>query len=282
MTGVVAAQGILVLGDPSGFVLFIIPSVLVSIAFAPILLSISPTPAFDTTKPMSLLALYSVSPLGCVGMFLLGGIFSAQFGMAAVYGIQSGLSVGQISTFVATIYIGALVFQYPIGWMSDRMDRRFLILVVAILGGAAAMAGVFLAGSYTSLLAVAFVVGGVSNPLYSLLIAYTNDFLEHDDMAAASGGLIFINGLGAIAGPVITGWLMSVIGPGGFWLFMSVLMLVMSLYAAYRMTQRPATPVEDATAYVGVSPAASVVAVEAAQEWAIEAAEEANLETTEP
>lgn len=282
MTGVVAAQGILVLGDPSGFVLFIIPSVLVSIAFAPILLSISPTPAFDTTKPMSLLALYNVSPLGCVGMFLLGGIFSAQFGMAAVYGIQSGLSVGQISTFVATIYIGALVFQYPIGWMSDRMDRRFLILVVAILGGAAAMAGVFLAGSYTSLLAVAFVVGGVSNPLYSLLIAYTNDFLEHDDMAAASGGLIFINGLGAIAGPVITGWLMGVIGPGGFWLFMSVLMLVMSLYAAYRMTQRPATPVEDATAYVGVSPAASVVAVEAAQEWAIEAAEEANLETTEP
>ncbi len=282
MTGVVAAQGVLVLGDPSGFVLFIIPSVLVSIAFAPILLSISPTPAFDTTKPMSLLELYNVSPLGCVGMFLLGGIFSAQFGMAAVYGIQSGLSVGQISTFVATIYVGALVFQYPIGWVSDRMDRRFLIMVVAILGGVAAMAGVFLAENYTTLLAVAFVVGGVSNPLYSLLIAYTNDFLEHDDMAAASGGLIFINGLGAIAGPVITGWLMGLIGPGGFWLFMSILMLVMSIYAAYRMTQRAATSVEDATAYVGVSPAASVVAVEAAQEWAIEASEEANLETTEP
>ena len=75
---------------------------------------------------------------------------------------------------------------------------------------------------------------------------------------------------------------MGVIGPGGFWLFMSILMLAMSLYAAYRMTQRAATSVEDATAYVGVSPTASVVAVEAAQEWAFEASEEANEETTEP
>ncbi len=280
--GVVSAQGIMLLGDPSGFILFIIPSVLVSISFAPILLSISPTPAFDTTKPMSLKGLIEVSPLGCVGMFLLGGVFSAQFGMAAVYGTKSGMSVGQISIFVAALYVGALIFQYPIGWVSDRMDRRFLIMIVAFIGGVAAIGGVFLGASYTTLLAVAFIVGGVSNPLYSLLIAYTNDFLEPDDMAAASGGLIFINGLGAIAGPLITGWMMGKAGPGGFWLFVATLMLAMAVYAAYRMTRRPATAVEDATAYVGVSPAASVVAVEAAQEWAIETAEEANEETTEP
>lgn len=280
--GVVSAQGIMLLGDPSGFILFIIPSVLVSISFAPILLSISPTPAFDTTKPMSLKGLIEVSPLGCVGMFLLGGVFSAQFGMAAVYGTKSGMSVGQISIFVAALYVGALIFQYPIGWVSDRMDRRFLIMIVAFIGGVAAIGGVFLGASYTTLLVVAFIVGGVSNPLYSLLIAYTNDFLEPDDMAAASGGLIFINGLGAIAGPLITGWMMGKAGPGGFWLFVAALMLAMAVYAAYRMTRRPATAVEDATAYVGVSPAASVVAVEAAQEWAIETAEEANEETTEP
>ncbi len=280
MLGVVSAQGLLVVGDPSGYVLFVIPSVLVSIAFAPILLSISPTPAFSAAKPMSLRKLYEVSPLGCVGLFLLGGVFSAQFGMAAVYGTQAGLSIGEISVFVATIYIGALLFQYPIGWLSDRMDRRVLIMVVALLAGISAVTGMLLSDSYYTILLVGFLVGGTSNPLYSLLIAYTNDFLELDDMAAASGGLIFINGMGAIAGPLTTGWMMGITGPGGFWLFIGILMLIMAGYAAYRMTQRAATPVEEASAYVGVSQAGSVVALEAAQEWAVDAAQDHNSETT--
>ncbi|MFV2003266.1 MAG: MFS transporter [Paracoccaceae bacterium] len=282
MLGVVSAQGLLVLGDPSGFVLFVIPSVLVSIAFAPILLSVSPTPAFEATKPLSLRALYRVSPLGCVGLFLLGGVFSSQFGMAAVYATVIGLEVGRISAFVATIYIGALVLQYPIGWLSDRMDRRRLIMFIALLGGLAALLGMGFGTDFTLLLVVAFVVGGLSNPLYSLLVAYTNDFLEPSDMAAASGGLVFITGMGAIAGPLITGWLMEQVGPGGFWLLVAILMLTLSAYAAYRTTQRPATPVDETGSFVNVLPSTSIVAMEAAQEWAVEAALDDNSETTEP
>ena len=274
MVGIVSAQGLLAFGDPSGFVLFVIPSVLVSISFAPILLSINPTPAFETAKPMSLRELYDTSPLGCVGMFLLGGMFAAQFGMAAVYGTEVDLTLKQISLFVATIYIGAMVLQYPIGWISDRMDRRLLILLVSTIGGFAALIGVAFAGAYEILLAVGFVIGGMSNPLYSLLIAYTNDFLDPDDMAAASGGLVFISGLGAISGPLITGWMMGLFGPPGFWLFMAGLLLALAIYAVYRMTQRPSTPVEETAAYVGVSPSASPIVVEVAQEWAIEAAAE--------
>ena len=93
MAGIVLAQYLLVTADAGGYVLFVVASVMVSIAFAPILLSISPTPAFDTTKPMSLRELVGVSPLGAVGMFLLGGVFAAQFGMSAVYGTQAGLTV---------------------------------------------------------------------------------------------------------------------------------------------------------------------------------------------
>ncbi|MEC8039675.1 MAG: MFS transporter, partial [Pseudomonadota bacterium] len=93
MTGIVSAQGLLLVADPSGYVLFVIPSVLVSISFAPILLSITPTPAFDTTKPLSIKELLELSPLGCMGMFLLGGVFAAQFGMAAVYGGEVGLTL---------------------------------------------------------------------------------------------------------------------------------------------------------------------------------------------
>ena len=275
--GIVAAQGLLLTADPSGFVLFVIPSVLISISFAPILLSISPTPAFDTTKPMSLKEIMKISPLGCVGMFLLGGVFSAQFGMAPVYGAEAKLSVPQISMFVAMFFVGSVVAQYPIGWISDRMDRRKLIMIVSIIGAVGSTMGMMLGASFTLLLTSAFVIGGMSNPLYSLLIAHTNDFLEHEDMAAASGGLIFINGLGAIAGPLITGWIMGQIGPGGFYLFTGVLFVAMALYAAYRMTQRPAVPVDETIGYTQMSPTTSPVA----QEWAIETAIEEAIEEAE-
>ena len=273
MTGVVAAQGLLVVADPSGYELFIIISVLVSISFAPILLSISPTPAFDTTKPLSLRQLFGISPLGCVGMFLLGGVFSAQFGMSAVYGAEAGLSLGQISLFVSAFYVGAVVVQYPLGWLSDRMDRRLLILIAAAICGGGAVIGAVLGGLFPALLVAAFLVGGMSNPLYSLLLAYTNDFLELDDMAAASGGMVFINGLGAIAGPLITGWAMGFFGPSGFFLYVGGLMFVLVAYAAYRSTVRAATPVDETTSYAPVSPTASLVSVEFAQEYAAAEAE---------
>ena len=275
--GIVVSQYLLLTADPSGFVLFVIPSVLVSIAITPILLSISPVPAFDTTKPMTLRALFNVSPLGCVGMFLLGGVFAAQFGMAPVYGTQAGLSVAEISTFVSTFFIGAVLLQYPIGWLSDRFDRRLLIFSVAIIGLLGSMLGLALGGVFTLLLMSAFVVGGMSNPLYSLLLAHTNDFLDHDDMAAASGGLVFINGLGAVAGPLIVGALMENVGPGGFYMFTGVLFAMLVGYAAYRMTQRSTIAVEDTGAYVPMAQAAMTpVAMEIAQEYAIEVELEAD------
>ena len=273
MAGIVAAQGLLLVGDPSGFILFIIPSVLVSISFAPILLSVSPTPAFERTAPMSLRRLFAVSPLSCVGVFFLGGAFSAQFGMAAVYGGQAGLNLAQISIFVASFYVGATLLQYPLGWLSDRMDRRRLIMFVSALGGVGALIGAMISGQ-TGLLIAAFIVGGMSNPLYSLLISYANDFLDLDDMAAASGGLIFLNGLGAISGPLVTGWLMTVVGPQGFWFFIGALLFATTAYAAYRMTQRAAPNVEDTVSYTPVMMSATPVALEAAQEWAVENAED--------
>ena len=276
MLGVVVSQALVIVADPSGFETFVIASMLVSISFAPILLSISPTPAFESTKPMTLRKIMEVSPLGCVGMFLLGGVFAAQFGMGAVYGAAAGLSLAQISTFVGTFYVGALLLQYPLGWLSDRMDRRLLILLVAGLGGAASVLGMLLGGSFILLLTAAFIIGGTTNPLYSLLIAHTNDFLEPEDMASASGGLVFINGLGAVAGPVVTGWLMGdeVFGAPGFFVLLVVLLFLLAAYAAYRTTQRPAVPVEETGSYAAMSPAATAVAVEYAQEVAIEAARE--------
>jgi MFS family permease len=269
--GIVGAQALMITADPSGYVLFVIPSILVSIAITPILLSISPTPTFETTKAMSLGKLMESSPLGCVGMFLLGGIFSAQFGMSAVYGAEAGLTVVQISTFVATIFIGAMITQFPIGWISDRMDRRALIGITAIIGGIGAIVGIMADNNFTMILVAGFMMGGTSNPLYSLLLAHTNDFLEHEDMAAGSGGLIFINGLGAISGPLITGWMMGVFGPSGFYVFIVVLFAALALYAGYRATQRATIAVDDMGGYVAMSQYSTTpVAMEIAQEYAIE------------
>lgn len=278
MVGIVAAQGLLNVADPAGYILFIIPSVLVSIAFAPILLSVTPTPAFGATRQMSFRELYNVSPLGVVGMFLLGGVFSAQFGMSAVYGTEAGLSVAQISIFVSSIFVGALVLQMPIGWVSDRMDRRILILGVAAVAGAAALVAWAFDGYFPLMLVCAFLIGGMTNPLYALLIAYTNDYLDPEDMAGASGGLLFINGLGAIAGPILTGWLMTQFGPRGFWLIIAATMIATTFYAAYRMTRRASAYSEeedyDSVPYAPVGMGSTSVMVEYAQEYYADAAEE--------
>jgi len=275
MIGIITAQGLMVLADPGGFVLFILPSVLVSLAFAPILLSVSPTPAFATTRRMSLVELFHISPLGVVGMAALGAVFSAMFGMAAVFGTQAGLSIGKISLFISLIYVGGLVLQYPIGWISDRIDRRRLILIVAGLGAAAALVPVVLPDNYLALLVAAFLVGGTTNPLYALLIAYANDYLEVDDMPSASAGFMFVNGLGAIAGPLITGWAMGAFGPSGFFFYLAAVLVALVAYGLWRMTRRATVPVQETQSYAAVLPSASPVLVDMAQELYAEAVEEA-------
>lgn len=275
MIGIVAAQALLNVGDPAGYLLFVIPSVLVSLSFTPILLSASPAPAFETIQRMTFKRLWEASPLGMVGIFLLGGIFSAMFGMASVWGTAEGLSVKEISAFVAAIYVGGMVLQYPIGWVSDRMDRRKVIAVTALLGGVVTALVFLLSPPFWVVLIAATLIGGVANPLYSLLIAYTNDYLDNSDMASASAGLMFTNGVGAVTGPLVTGWLMGVMGPGGFFFYIAVLCLGIAGYAAWRMTRREALSVDESGSYTVLSPTATAVAVEAVLEYAQEEAEAA-------
>ncbi|WP_108257966.1 MFS transporter [Mangrovicoccus ximenensis] len=277
--GIIGAQGLLTLGDAGTSVLFICASILVSVSFAPILLSATPVPAVEVARPMPLRRLFAASPLGTVGIFLLGGVYATQSGMAAVFGTQIGMGTSEIALFVAMLFAGALVLQYPIGWLSDQMDRRGLIFGAAVLGGAACLAGWTTGGSLWMLMAAAFLAGGVTTPLYALFLAFTNDTLAAEDMPAASGGLVFTFGLGAIAGPLATGWAMERTGPDAFWLVLAVTFAAIALYALYRMTRRAAPPVEETESYLNVLPTSSPVAVEAAGAWAAENAGE--IEDTE-
>ena len=267
MLGIIASQILLNIPDPSGFALFIIPSVLVSLAFMPILLAPVPAPAFDSTRRLPFRDLFRISPLGCAGMLLTGGVFSAMFGMAAVWGAQAGLSLREISIFVGALYVGGLVLQYPVGYASDRMDRRVLIMGLSAVAAVVMLVAGLVPLPYTALIVVALLLGGITNPVYALLIAYTNDFLPREQMAAASAGLIFLNGFGAIFGPTSTGWMMETVGPRGFFLFIGILYVALAGYAAYRMTRR-ASP--NATgAFRGVTPGSSPLAVGAVLDEAV-------------
>ncbi|RME13801.1 MAG: MFS transporter [Alphaproteobacteria bacterium] len=275
MVGIIAAQGLILVDDPGGFVLFILPSVLVSLAFAPILLTVSPTPAFEATRRMSLRELFRISPLGVVGVLIMGGVFSAEFGMAAVFGTEQGLTTREISLFISAIYVGGLVLQFPIGWLSDRLDRRTLIIAVALVGAVTTTLPLLVPDAFPALLLTAFFLGGTANPLYALLIAYTNDFLEVEDMPSASSGLMFVNGIGAVSGPLATGWFMGVLGPLGYFAFIALVFAALVGYGLWRATRRPAPSVEETHSYAPVLQSASPVVLDMAQEIYAEAAEEA-------
>lgn len=279
--GIIAAQGLLTLGDAGNAALFIGASILVSISFAPILLSVQPAPPVEVAKPGNLKELFAASPLGTIGIFLLGSIYASQSGMGAVFGSEIGLSANQISLFVAMLFGGALLMQIPIGWLSDRLDRRKVICGTAFLGAVACGLG-WMAQSppdwlfsdpLVPIMGAAFFAGGTTTPLYALLLAYTNDNVPAEDMPATSGGLVFTFGLGAIIGPIAIGFAMDSLGPFAFWIVLGGTFAAIAVYAFYRISQREAPPVSETDTYLNLVPTASAVAVGDAAVWAAENAE---------
>ena len=271
MSGIVLGQLLLNIADPGGYELFVLITVLVSLSFAPILLSTTPAPVHETATAMTIKELVVASPLACFGTLLLGGVFATLFGMAPVYATERGLTIAQVSYFITAIYLGGLLFQYPIGFLSDRFDRRFLIIAVTGMGAVISLLALTIGNSFSTLLVIAVLIGGTTNPLYSLLLAYANDYLETDQMPAASGGLLFINGCGAMSGPVLVGYVMEKFGIHWFFITIAVLMAMICIYGIYRITQRvyDVAP-EDAAPYVVVTnritPMGAEIAIEAADE----------------
>ncbi len=239
LLGLMLAQGTLNFTSPDGFGLFIFASAIMSVSLIMMVLSSGAEPVFETTKPMKLTRLFKISPFGAVGVFLMGGLFAAMAGLSPVYGTEKGLSIIEISIFIAAIYAGGLIVQYPIGWLSDRMNRRLLIVIIVFIGAGVCGFGAFIGNDIVLLSLIAVVFGAAVNPLYTLYISYTNDLLEPEDMAGACGGLAFINGMGAVIGSVTIGWLMSTFGADSYFIYVSVLLAASGLYGLYSMTQKP-------------------------------------------
>lgn len=270
-TGAMASgQLLLNLADPGGFELFVLISVLVSVALLPILLSATQAPSFSAPEHMSLLRLYRSSPLGILGCFGTGMSTGAMLGMGVIYAQQIGLELSRISLFMWLIFIGGVTLQWPIGKLSDAFDRRKVLFVVTSLAALTALLAVAVAAlSVAGLLVVVFLFGGLALPMYSLCVAHTNDALEPKQMVAASSNLVLTYGVGAALGPSLAAAVMGRVGPDGFFWYFASVHTGIGIFALYRMTRRRAVPMDEQGLCVPIGSATSQVAMAMVQEASV-------------
>ena len=216
--------------------LFILTSLLISLALVPILLTKKPAPDFSTPRFLSLKELYLKSPMAFVGSFSIGMVYSALFGLMGVFGAKIGLSIFQISILVfVNMFVGA-IFQYPVGKISDKYDRRTILLSLNLIA-IASLVFIYLLGSLSFNLLLVFIGihSAVSLPYYAVIISHMNDFLEKDEIVSGSSTLTLVNALGMVMGPMLASGFMAYFGAYGYFLYMIVIYCLVAPYNFFRI-----------------------------------------------
>ncbi|MEM7618055.1 MAG: MFS transporter [Pseudomonadota bacterium] len=243
--GMVIGQYFLTFADPAEISLFVISSILVSVALLPIALSSRPAPEFDEPETLPLRKLYKISPFGLIGVFAVGFGTSALFGIGAVYATEIGMTLPQISTFMALYIFGGVASQLPIGWLSDKYDRRIVIIATSGASTLIAAASWAVSDSPYILNLMIFFLGMLTLPIYGLSMAYINDHLNPKQFVAASSSAILTNGTGAAIGPLVITFFMTMFGTFMFFPLIAITFLILMVYGLFRMTQREAVPLEE-------------------------------------
>ena len=240
--GLGGGQVLLVTADPGGIELFLLASILISLALVPIALGARSTPHITEPSPMGLRAVLAAAPLGVVGAAGAGLAHSAIIGLGAVYATGTGHSVEQTAAFMALCILGGVVLQMPLSRISDRRDRRSVIAAAALAAAGVAALIAISGPTGLGLFAAAGLFGALAWPLYSLSIAHTNDWLTREQMIGASATLVLAAGAGSIVGPLLASAAMSLVGPSGLFSTLAVSYLLVGVYALHRMTVRPMAP----------------------------------------
>ena len=244
--GMALGQGLLNVADPNDIQLFIITSILVSLALLPISLSRRPAPDFTANETIAVATIWKRSPLGILGTMISGLTSAMIFSIGPIFALEIGLSNASISGFMASFLIGAMIFQMPIAWISDKMDRRKVIILLGAMSGAISFLLFLVTPSQTLLLFGAMaLLGGAAMPIYSQCISHVNDHLLPRQFVAATGTLLFLNGLGAAIGPLLVTGFMDMFGANAF-----VGLLVFgfgstAIFGIYRAFRFDAVPLED-------------------------------------
>ncbi len=248
------ASGTLLLNfsSPEKYEPFILISLLLSSALIPILLTKRKAPKFKKLGFIDIKGLYRTSPLATVSMFCTGLIHSALFTLGAVYAAAMNFSIFEISLLLFLITISGGMFQWPIGYYSDKSDRRIVIIFSTIFAGLFCILAIFASGTTLQNMYLASSVGidkvmffiyvslyaGMAIPLFTLNLAYVNDYIHKEKFVAAGAGMQIIFAIGAMAGPFLCSMLMNKYGANGFFIHLLIFHLIIALFGLYRITKR--------------------------------------------
>ena len=253
--------------DPTSFKPFILVSILLSIALVPILLTKRPAPKFKKIGTLNLLELYKISPLGTVSSFCTGAIYSALFAMFAVYATKINFSLFEISILLFLTTIAGAFFQAPVGYLSDKYNRRIVIILCNLFSAFFCIILIFVSNdklfnlnalhmllninifqnfnlmtyagsSKLYFFIVITIYAGITLCVFSLNLAHTNDFVPKEKFVAAGGGLQFVFGLGAMGGPLFCSIAMEKLGPNGYFAYLLIFHIIIALFGVYRMAIR--------------------------------------------
>lgn len=257
MTGLIAGIGgqmLLPTGDPHGYRLFCIVAILISLALVPTALSRATAPAHAVSETkINLVQLYRQSPFGVVAAVLCGITTSSFFALGPVWAQERGLNTTEIAIFMTCGTLGGFLTTWPLGWFSDRIDRRHVIIGASGMAAAILLALIhFVAptGPVWLLFIYVAIFGGSVIPTYSIVTAHVNDMVKPGEFVAAAGGLLILQGVGATIGPVISGMAMTEFGRLGLLYVVIVAQALMALWGAYRSLQRAAPPAEEKESFI--------------------------------
>jgi MFS family permease len=251
--GIGAGQFLLTTADPRGHELFVLIGVLISVAVVPMALTAQRAPEFALPRRVTFREVLAISPLGTVGAFFSGFATATFFAVGPVYAVRSGFATDDVAAFMALGALSAIALQLPLGRLSDRFDRRSVLIAMAVTAALAAALALQLERGAPFFVAVA-VYGGMSLTLYALCVSHINDHLHPEQMVAASATVLLLNGIGAALGPILVSAAMQLTQPSAFFVCAIAMHLAFALYAGWR--KRKTEPIAGAakTRFVGAPP----------------------------
>lgn len=214
------------------FTLFAIVSILASISIVPLIFSKVKQPESQDQESLSIKKLYQNSPLSIIGILANAISASAFWSFGAIYMLQTGFTVEDAAFFFAITLIGGLLFQWPVGYISDKFNRRISIIIcsiatILICFTLIILINILKADFGYNILFIALIFGGFSYPLYSLFISLANDFLKSESFVKASSSLLMVNGIGSIFGPLLGAIFIFIFdSPGLFWLIITINLII--------------------------------------------------------
>ncbi|MBO6510245.1 MAG: MFS transporter, partial [Roseibium sp.] len=251
LAAVMGGQFILPVFGASGPEILMVVAVLFSFALVPISLASERNPEVPRARLVNPLMLWRVSPVAIVGIFTIGLTNGAFRMVGPIYAETLGLGLETVAAFIAIWVLAGALFQYPAGWLSDRVDRRLILIAFTIAAGLSCLFIAQSAGDAELFLGV-FLFGGFALPLYSLSAAHANDHAQPDQFVDIAAGLMLAFGTGAMIGPFVASVLMEAFGPAAFFIYTASLHLALVLFIIVRMSRRGAVPADKRRRFVSL------------------------------